>query len=249
MSVYTHKLVVLRIAASTPRIHKNFFYSDSTGGIPSQQKYEVPQHHASGFELQALSFLWPLYRIFILSFLPCISSSRVMTETYQLKGVHPPWKATGKGGSCELHESHHPASKVSNKINFMKNNSLASSFCFDIKTSSFPQAAFATGERHHLPASDPGCEQHPSLLGLCIWHSAASFWTQLSWPQACEKEKTASYHFLWPGENCFRISSRLLLQMRNEIEEWNLWIWEGESSLQETSWLWTNKWTDIPPHY
>lgn len=59
MHVYTHIHIVLcvYITAFTRKIHKNFFYSDSTSGIPFQQKYEVPQLRASGFKLQALSFL------------------------------------------------------------------------------------------------------------------------------------------------------------------------------------------------
>lgn len=120
---HTHILLPVCISTFTGESHKNFFYSDSTSRIPSQQKYEVPQLRASGFELQALSFLWPLYRILILSFLPCISSSRVMKEIYWLDGVPSPQKATEKNKSSELHRNFHPASKLSNKTNFMENNS------------------------------------------------------------------------------------------------------------------------------
>lgn len=120
---HTDVLLPVYITTLTGEIHKNFFYSDSTSRIPSQQKYEVPQLHASGFELQALSFLWPLYRILILSFLPYISSSRVMKEIYWLNGVPSPQKATGKNKNCELHKNFHPGSKLSNKTNFMENNS------------------------------------------------------------------------------------------------------------------------------
>lgn len=120
---HTHILLPVYITTFTVEIHKNFFYSDSTSRIPSQQKYEVLQLRASGFKLQALSFLWPLYRILILSFLPCISSSRVMKEIYWLNGVPSPQKATEKSKSCELHRNFHPARKLSNKPNFMENNS------------------------------------------------------------------------------------------------------------------------------
>lgn len=54
---HTHILLPECISTFTGESHKNFFYSDSTSRIPSQQKYEVPQLRASGFELQALSFL------------------------------------------------------------------------------------------------------------------------------------------------------------------------------------------------
>lgn len=120
---YTHILLPIYITTFTAEIHKNFFYSDSTSRIPSQQKYEVPQLCASGFKLQALSFLWPLYRILILSFLLCISSSRVMKEMYWLNGVPSPQEASKKNKSCELHRNFHPVSKLSNKTNFMENNS------------------------------------------------------------------------------------------------------------------------------
>lgn len=112
VDVYAHICIILCVTALALRIHKSFFYSDSASGIPSQQKYEVPQLHASGFKLQALSFLWPLYRILILSFLPRLSSSRVITETYWLKEVPSPQKTTAKKKSCELPKSHPPASQV-----------------------------------------------------------------------------------------------------------------------------------------
>lgn len=120
---HTHISLHTYITAFTRNSHKNFFYSDPTSGIPSQQKYEVPQLRASGFKLQALSFLWPLYRILILSFLPPFSSSRVTKETHWLKGVPSPQKTTEMNRSCELHRNHHPASKVSNKPNFTEKNS------------------------------------------------------------------------------------------------------------------------------
>lgn len=57
VDVYAHICIILCVTALALRIHKSFFYSDSASRIPSQQKYEVPQLHASGFKLQALSFL------------------------------------------------------------------------------------------------------------------------------------------------------------------------------------------------
>lgn len=111
---HIHGILCICFTECICKIHKDF-YSYSTSGIPSQQKYEVLQLCASGFKLQALSFLWPLYRILILSPLPCISSLRVMKETYCLKGVTSHPKEQLKRTKSELHRTLHPASKVSKK--------------------------------------------------------------------------------------------------------------------------------------
>lgn len=129
---HTHIILPVYITTFTGEIHKNFFYSDSTSRIPSQQKYEVLQLRASGFKLQALSFLWPLYRILILSFLPFLAQGWWRRSTDSM-GSHHPKKQPEKNKSCELHKNFYPGSKLSNKTNFMENNSPDFSFVLTVK--------------------------------------------------------------------------------------------------------------------